>query len=722
MQNQAWKSKAAALAAAFLLWTAGVRLQAAPQLSTIQDVLYKADGTKFSGVAFIEWKSFQAADNSNIATQSVTVPIVDGVLRVRLVPTANASAGAHYTIRYSADGRIQFTENWNVPASSVPLRLKDVRSDAAAGGIIAPAALTITDITGLQSALDARPAMALAYANSRALKSNATGSLEAVQGNLTDCVKVDGTSGPCGSTGSSGPAFNDAETPAGLINGSNSIFTLAASPTPAASLQLYRNGVLQKASADYTLSANTITFTAASRPQTGDLLLASYRLPSASSPSGLAGGALTGAFPSPQIAAGAITNLNVATSAGIAEAKLALNFATHSSANDPTAGQKAAFTGTAGPPSAGNKFVTDQDIRLSNARPPAGHALLGTEHSDVTPGTVSRGDVLSGQSGPAGVAWTRLPLGAANRCLMSNGADAVWNTCLFTAFPAGSLAFTDSSGNLAENHGKLFWDDSNTRLSIGNNLANATLHVHDSTPATGTTTLAVRGGQGQGSSPLQQWLDAGGTEVGRVGADGAAVVKSVSVSPGSSASWRDGGVAADPASRLNGDGWYNSTLQARKSQDGGQAHPGPQVICSASGTLANTTSLTMIGSCSIPAAVVQPGDRFEIRATFSHEGGTQGFAAEVRWGATTLHSRTLASGDGMAEFRLDGSIISGLTFWSAQSWGAVAAMTASGGTSPDAVLQQGAVSVMGRLTGGPSADSVTLRNILIVRYPAQVNP
>ena len=33
-----------------------------------------------------------------------------------------------------------------------------------------------------------------------------------------------------------------------------------------------------------------------------------------------------------------------------------------------------------------------------------------------------------------------------------------------------------------------------------------------------------------------------------------------------------------------------------------------------------------------------------------------------------------------------------------------------------------AVSVMGRLTGGPSADSVTLRNILIVRYPAQVNP
>ena len=295
MQNQAWKTRAdqgrpglrLAIFAALLLWIAGACLNAAPQLSTIQDVIYKADGTKFNGMAFIDWKSFQAADNSNIATQSVTVPITDGVLRVRLVPTVNASAGAHYTVRYSADGRILFTENWNVPPSSAILRLKDVRSEAAAGGVTAPAAVTITDVAGLQSALDARPAMALAYANSRALKSNATGSLEAVQGNLGDCVKVDGSSGPCGTSSgsSSGPTFTDAETPAGLLNGSNSIFTLAAAPSPPASLQLYRNGVLQKAGVDFTLSSNTINFTAASRPQSGDLLMASYRLPSSSSPS-----------------------------------------------------------------------------------------------------------------------------------------------------------------------------------------------------------------------------------------------------------------------------------------------------------------------------------------------------------------------------------------------------------------------------------------------------
>ena len=63
---------------------------AAPFLTTIQDTLYKADGTRFNGVAFIEWKSFQTADSTQIATHSVTVIIVNGQLRVRLVPTIAA--------------------------------------------------------------------------------------------------------------------------------------------------------------------------------------------------------------------------------------------------------------------------------------------------------------------------------------------------------------------------------------------------------------------------------------------------------------------------------------------------------------------------------------------------------------------------------------------------------------------------------------------------------
>lgn len=75
---------------------------------------------------------------------------------------------------------------------------------------------------------------------------------------------------------SSAPNFSDNETPSGTINGSNTAFTLAHTPSPAASLSLYKNGQLQIAGgADYTLSGTSITY--GSAPKTGDVLTASYR-------------------------------------------------------------------------------------------------------------------------------------------------------------------------------------------------------------------------------------------------------------------------------------------------------------------------------------------------------------------------------------------------------------------------------------------------------------
>lgn len=66
------------------------------------------------------------------------------------------------------------------------------------------------------------------------------------------------------------------ETPSGTVNGSNTTFTLAASPSPAASLHLTVNGALQQEGAgnDFTLSGNTITFNNA--PLTGSIILATY--------------------------------------------------------------------------------------------------------------------------------------------------------------------------------------------------------------------------------------------------------------------------------------------------------------------------------------------------------------------------------------------------------------------------------------------------------------
>ena len=68
--------------------------------------------------------------------------------------------------------------------------------------------------------------------------------------------------------------YQYAETPSGLINSVNTVYTILFAPSPANSLELYLNGLLQKQTSDYTLVGNVITFIVA--PTTGDTLLAYY--------------------------------------------------------------------------------------------------------------------------------------------------------------------------------------------------------------------------------------------------------------------------------------------------------------------------------------------------------------------------------------------------------------------------------------------------------------
>ncbi len=258
---------------------------AALPLATIQDVIYNADGTRFNGVAGIEWRSFQAADGSLIAAQSVSVSIINGNLRVRLVPTANASAGARYTVRYSSGGQIRFTEYWSVPISSALLHLRDIRTNSTGQLIGNAAVIEISDVGGLQDELDSRPLKGFGFAPNRVVTAGSTGALETVSGSLSDCVHVDGSAGPCGSStssGSSGPGFIDLEVPAGLVNGANATFTLSQAPFPASSVQLYRNGILLKQGLDFTLAGNVVTFSGGSIPKQDDILSVSFRLLSAS--------------------------------------------------------------------------------------------------------------------------------------------------------------------------------------------------------------------------------------------------------------------------------------------------------------------------------------------------------------------------------------------------------------------------------------------------------
>ena len=256
-------------------------LLAQPSVTTIQDTIYKADGSRFDGTAVINWITFDASDASNIGQQSLSVPIVNGAFYVQLVPNNNAHPTNVYTVHYNSAGLEQFTETWSVPASTVTLRVRDVRVDPNApggpGGTTGPASIAETQVTGLSADLILRPIKGSGFSPGRTAVVNDAGEIESVAGNPSDCVRVNGTAATCFDTASLA-SFVDAETPTGVIDSLNTSFTLVNAPLPSTSLQLYRNGVYQTAGIDFTVSGNNIQFLPGAIPQPGDLLLASYRV------------------------------------------------------------------------------------------------------------------------------------------------------------------------------------------------------------------------------------------------------------------------------------------------------------------------------------------------------------------------------------------------------------------------------------------------------------
>lgn len=78
--------------------------------------------------------------------------------------------------------------------------------------------------------------------------------------------------------GGSMAAFIDDEIPTGTIDGVNATFTLSASPSPADSLQLYKNGQLLFEGVGYNLTGNSIVYETDYIPSTGDIHRAWYRM------------------------------------------------------------------------------------------------------------------------------------------------------------------------------------------------------------------------------------------------------------------------------------------------------------------------------------------------------------------------------------------------------------------------------------------------------------
>jgi hypothetical protein len=249
-------------------------------LTTIQDTLFTADGTRFNGTLTIHWSTFDTTNPGTVVQQTKSVPVVNGNLQVSLVPNVGQQPPANiYTVQYESDGREQFTETWSVPASATPLKVSVVRTGTLALSVSSVGAtgnqtpILESTVVGLQADLAQRPIKGVGYGTNRVALVNDSGQIETVVGDVGDCVYVDGTAGPCGQA----PVFADAETPGGIVDGTNDTLTLS-NPVDGASLMLFRNGLFLTPNFDYTLNGATIKFAANALPRAGDTLTASYRI------------------------------------------------------------------------------------------------------------------------------------------------------------------------------------------------------------------------------------------------------------------------------------------------------------------------------------------------------------------------------------------------------------------------------------------------------------
>lgn len=257
--------------------------QAQTGLTTIQDTLFKADGTRFNGTLTIQWNTFDVLNLGTVIQQSRSVTVVNGNLQVQLAPNQGQAAPANvYRVRYQSDGREQFTETWTVPVSTRPLAVSAVRTGTITSGASGTPStdgqspIPESSVIGLQADLNQRPTKGAGFGTNGVAIVDDNGVLQTAAGQVGDCVLVDGTTGPC-----SPPNFIDAEVPAGTVDGANKTFTLANAPS-GTSLMLFRNGLYLTTGFDYTLTNSTVEFVPGAVPHLGDTLTASYRVDPAS--------------------------------------------------------------------------------------------------------------------------------------------------------------------------------------------------------------------------------------------------------------------------------------------------------------------------------------------------------------------------------------------------------------------------------------------------------
>lgn len=136
-------------------------------------------------------------------------------------------------------------------------------------------------ISGLSTTVASNSSSLTSLTNNVGSVSGTVSGLSTSLTNLTNTVNgLTATVNTLTTSGSSA-VFVDSQSPSGAIDGNNTVFNLASSPSPVSSLALYRNGLLQASGVDYTLSGAVVTFLSGSTPKPSDVLQVFYRVPGA---------------------------------------------------------------------------------------------------------------------------------------------------------------------------------------------------------------------------------------------------------------------------------------------------------------------------------------------------------------------------------------------------------------------------------------------------------
>lgn len=110
------------------LWGVSAVLGQLPALTTVSDIVYRADGTPASGTLLISWPAFSTADGHAVAAGTKSVPLAsNGGFSVQLAPNAGGTPAVTYAVVYQlSDGTVK-SEAWSVGTAS-PQTVAQVRT------------------------------------------------------------------------------------------------------------------------------------------------------------------------------------------------------------------------------------------------------------------------------------------------------------------------------------------------------------------------------------------------------------------------------------------------------------------------------------------------------------------------------------------------------------------------------------------------------------------